>query len=66
MKKKVRKAGRKTKEAVDAVTAEAKRAARKASLDVIIESPLGGTFIQVRLFLLFLVHFLSFRDKIRP
>ena len=27
---------------------------------------LCGTFIQVRLFLLFLVHFSSFRDKIRP
>ena len=42
VKKTVRKAGRKTKEAVDAVTAEVKRTARKASLDVIIESPLGG------------------------
>ena len=42
VKKNVRTAGRKVKETVDDVVKETKRAVNKATLDVIIESPLGG------------------------
>ena len=42
VKKTVRKAGRKAKEAADDVVKETKRAVKKATLDIIIESPMGG------------------------
>ena len=42
VKKTVRKAGRKAKEAADDVAKETKRAVKKATLDIIIESPMGG------------------------
>ena len=42
VKKTARKAGRKAKEVVDAVAAETKKAVRRASLDIIIQSPMGG------------------------
>ena len=42
VKKTVRKAGRKAKEAADDVVKEKKRAVKKATLDIIIESPMGG------------------------
>ena len=42
VKKNTRAAGRKVKDAVDDVVKETKRAVTKATLDVIIESPMGG------------------------
>ena len=42
VKKAVRKAGRKAKEATDDVVKETKRVVKKATLDIIIESPMGG------------------------
>ena len=42
MKKTARKAVRKAKEATEAVMKETKKATRRATLDIIIESPLGG------------------------
>ena len=42
VKKTVRKAARKAKEAVEPVVEEVKRAARLASLNIIIQSPMGG------------------------
>ena len=41
-KKTVRKAARTAKEAVEPVIADAKKAARRASLSIIIQSPMGG------------------------
>ena len=43
VKKAVRKAARKVKEAVEPVVEDAKRAARRASLNIIIQSPMGGS-----------------------
>lgn len=42
VKKTTRKAVRKAKEAVEPIVEETKRAARKASLEIIIQSPMGG------------------------
>ena len=42
VKKTARKAGRKAKEVVETVAAETKKAVRRASLDIIIQSPMGG------------------------
>lgn len=42
MKKTTRKAARKVKEAVDTGVAETKKAVRRAQLEIIIQSPLGG------------------------
>ena len=41
-KKTVRKTARKAKEAVEPVVKETKKAARRASLSIIIQSPMGG------------------------
>lgn len=42
VKKTTRKAGRKAKEVVENVAAGTKKAVRRASLDIIIQSPMGG------------------------
>ena len=42
VKKTARKAGRKAKEVVETVAAETKKAVRRASLEIIIQSPMGG------------------------
>ena len=42
VKKNVRKAGRKAKETADTVVKETKKAVKKAALEIIIESPMGG------------------------
>lgn len=42
VKKNTRKAARKAKEAVDAVAAATKKTVKKAALEVIIQSPMGG------------------------
>ncbi|MBP3217478.1 MAG: hypothetical protein J6M46_03800 [Lachnospiraceae bacterium] len=42
VKKTARKAGRKAKEVVENVAAGTKKAVRRASLDIIIQSPMGG------------------------
>ena len=42
VKKTARKAGRKAKEVVETVAAETKKAVRRASLEIVIQSPMGG------------------------
>lgn len=42
MKKAVRKAGRKMKEAVETAVKETKKTVKKATIDIIIQSPMGG------------------------
>ncbi len=42
VKKTARKAGRKVKEAAETVKAETKKAVKKATLEIVIQSPMGG------------------------